>query len=100
MADKPVVISWRPADQSGVRWVPITEQPIENTGKFIWTVPTTVPPKFHVRVDVIDTAGNRGVAETTDDAPVVVDRAHPRSRIIGLDPSARTGSGPSARPLR
>jgi hypothetical protein len=100
LADKPVVISWRPVDQSGARWIPITEQPIENSGKFIWTVPTTVPPKFHVRVDVIDTAGNRGSAETSEDAPVIVDRARPRSRIIGLDPSARNATGPSARPLR
>jgi hypothetical protein len=100
LAARPVVLSWRPADQPGARWQPITEQPVENSGKFIWTVPTAVPPKFHVRVDVVDTAGNRGSAETTDDAPVLVDRARPRSRIIGLDPSARNGAGPSARPLR
>ena len=33
-------------------------------------------------------------------APVIVDRSRPRSRIIGLDPNARAGDGPGARPLR
>ena len=32
--------------------------------------------------------------------PVIVDRSRPRSRIIGLDPNARAGDGPGARPLR
>ena len=62
--------------------------------------PANVPPRFHVKVEVADTAGNRGAAETSDGTPVVVDRTRPRSRIIGLDPSARNGSGPSARSLR
>lgn len=96
LAPKPVVISWRP-DEAGARWQPVTPEPIENSGKFIWTVPATVPPKFHVRVDVVDTVGNRGFAETAEGSPVVVDRARPRSRIIGLDPSAKTSLGPSAR---
>jgi hypothetical protein len=63
-------------------------------------VPPNLPPRFHLRVDAIDTVGNRGSAETTDMGPVIVDRARPRSRIIGLDPSDRTGAGPIARPLR
>ena len=62
--------------------------------------PAEVPSKFHLRVDVLDTLGNLGSAETTETGPVIVDRARPRSRIIGLDPSARTGAGPAARPLR
>jgi hypothetical protein len=99
LAAKPVVISWRPADQPGARWQPITE-PIENSGQFNWVVPATIPPRFHLRVDVIDTAGNRGYAETSEGAPVVVDRTRPRSRIIGLDPRARGRAGAGALPLR
>ena len=98
LGPRPVVISWRP-ETPGARWQPITE-PIENSGKFIWTVPVDIPPRFHIRVDVVDTVGNRGSADTTDTGPVTVDRARPRSRIIGLDPSGRSGMGPSARPLR
>ncbi len=99
MGQKAVVISWR-SDQAAAQWQPITPSPIENTGSFTWNVPPNVPPRFHLRVDVIDTAGNRGWAETTEGPPVIVDRTRPRSRIIGLDPSARTGSGPSLRAVR
>jgi hypothetical protein len=98
LGPRPVVLSWRP-DQPGARWLPITE-PIENTGQYIWTVPASVPPRFHLRVDVVDSMGNRGWAESTEFGAVIVDRARPRSRIIGLDPTARTGAGPAARPLR
>jgi len=96
LGPKPVVLSWRP-EQSGVQWQPIAG-PMENSGKFLWTVPTTLPPRFHVRVDVVDTAGNRGYADTADTAPVVLDRTRPRGRIIGLDPSAR--AGPASGPFR
>jgi hypothetical protein len=89
LGPQPVTISWR-ADQPGAAWHPIADR-IENTGKYIWTVPPNVPPRFHLRVDLADTVGNRGSAETTEGAPVIVDRARPRSRIIGLDPSARSG---------
>jgi hypothetical protein len=96
LAPRPIIISYRP-DQPGARWKPITER-LDNTGRFVWTVPANVPPRFHIRVDAIDTLGNRGFAETTEGGAILVDRTRPRGRIIGLDPSARTG--PSARPLR
>ena len=96
LSPRPIVLSWRP-EASGSQWQPIGEA-MENTGKFIWTVPTNLPARFHLRVDVVDTAGNRGYAETTEGTPVVIDRTRPRGRIIGLDPSARAGMG--SRPLR
>lgn len=95
---KPVTISWRP-DQAGARWQQVAG-PIENAGYYDWTVPTTVPARFHLRVDVVDTAGNRGFAETVESGPVVLDRARPRSRIIGLDQNARAGMAAGNRPLR
>jgi hypothetical protein len=91
LGPQPVTIAWR-ADQPGAPWHPIADR-IENSGKYIWNVPPNVPPRFHVRVDVVDTVGNRGTAETLEGSPVIVDRARPRSRIIGLDPSARSGRG-------
>jgi len=99
MPAKSVVLSWRP-EQPGAPWQPITPEPIPNTGSYTWNVPPTVPPRFHLRVDVVDSANNRGWAETTEGPPVYVDRTRPRSRIIGLDPSARTGTGPSTRAVR
>jgi hypothetical protein len=84
---RPVSLLYR-ADGSDGPWTRIVG-PIPNDGQYIWVVPPGVPPKFRVRVEVDDTLGHRGVAETS---PIVVDRARPRARIIGLDPSVRTGS--------
>jgi hypothetical protein len=93
-----VSLFWRP-DQPGTAWQPIVEGQ-ENMGQYVWMVPPSFPARFHLRVEAIDSVGHRGAAETTDSSPVIVDRSRPRSRIIGLDPNARTGDGPSARPLR
>ena len=88
-------LSWRP-EQAGTRWQPIAEG-LDANGQFVWTVPTNVPPRFHLRVDVVDEAGNVGFAETTDGLPVYLDRNRPRTRIIGLD---RTGLRPGAGQVR
>ena len=95
---KAVSISWRP-DQPGADWQTIADAQ-ENAGQYIWTVPPTAPQRFHLKVEAADSAGHRGSADTTEMGPVMVDRSRPRSRIIGLDPNARAGIGPSARPLR
>jgi hypothetical protein len=98
LAPRSVSVFWRP-DQPGSTWQPIIDGQ-ENMGQYIWAVPPSFPPKFHIRVEALDTVGHRGGAETTDAAPVIVDRSRPRSRIIGLDPNARAGDGPWARPMR
>ncbi|MGO9598192.1 MAG: hypothetical protein ACLP7Q_09395 [Isosphaeraceae bacterium] len=93
-----VSLFWRP-DQPGAAWQPIVEGQ-ENMGQYVWMVPPSFPARFHLRVEAIDSVGHRGGSETTDSSPVIVDRSRPRSRIIGLDPNARAGDGPAARPLR
>jgi len=98
-APRPVMISVK-ADSPDGKWQLITPTPIENSGQFTWTVPQGCPPKIHVRVDVRDSLGNMGFAETSETAPVLVDRSKPKGRIIGLDPSARESGGPSARSIR
>jgi len=95
---KAVSISWRP-DQPGAEWQTIADAQ-ENTGQYIWTVPPTAPQRFHLKVEATDSVGHHGSADTTEMGPIMVDRSRPRSRIIGLDPNARAGIGPSARPLR
>ncbi|WP_406697190.1 hypothetical protein V5E97_39980 [Singulisphaera sp. Ch08] len=87
----PVTIFWRP-ERGGENWQPIGP-PMENKGRTIWNVPPNVPPRIHLRIEVVDTVGNIGSIETTDVGPVIVDRSHPKSRIIGLDPAAKTGTG-------
>jgi hypothetical protein len=98
LAARPVVLSYRP-DRPDAIWQQVTP-PLENTGQFVWTVPAGIPPRFHLRIDVFDTLGNRGSAETTDSGPVIVDRTRPRGRILGLDPVApqRPRRRPSAHP--
>jgi hypothetical protein len=83
LASRPISISYR-VDRPDSPWVLIGDQ-IENTGKFVWTVPTTVPARFHVKVEAIDTLGNRGSADTEDLGAVLLDRARPRGKILGLD---------------
>ena len=100
LPNQAVSLFWRP-DRPGSPWQPIPgAQALGNFDQFIWVAPPDVPPKLHVRVEAVDSAGNRGGAETAETAPVVVDRSRPRSRIIGLDPNGRDGDGPSASPLR
>jgi hypothetical protein len=98
VAPRSVSLFWRP-EQTGASWQPIVEGQ-ENVGQFIWTVPPSFPARFHIRVEAVDSVGHRGWAETSDAAPVIVDRSRPRSRIIGLDPNARAGGGLGARQVR
>jgi hypothetical protein len=98
-APRPVMISVK-SEAPGSNWQSITPTPIENTGQFTWTLPASCPPKVHFRVDVVDSLGNRGSADTTETGAVLVDRTKPKGRIIGLDSSHREGTGPTARPIR
>lgn len=92
---RPIYLSYR-ADGGDGPWTRIVG-PMPNDGQYIWVVPPGVPPKFRVRVEVDDTLGHRGAAETS---PIVVDRARPKAKIIGLDPSVRTGSVERGEPVR
>ncbi len=95
---KSVSLSWR-ADQPGAAWQIISEG-LENTGQFVWSVPATVLQKFHLKVEAADTVGHKGAADTTDTGGIMVDRSRPRSRIIGLDSSAGSGTGQSGRSVQ
>ncbi len=84
---QPVVISYRPdrPDRPDALWQEIAG-PLPNNGRFEWPLPANVAPRFQIKVDVLDEVGNAGKAIS---APVTINRARPKSRIIGLDPSAR-----------
>lgn len=95
LGEKSVSLFWRP-DHPGDPWQPMADaQGQPPTGQFVWAVPPNFPPRFHVRVEAVDEARNKGFAETPEGSPVIVDRSRPRSKIIGLDTEARAG-GPSA----
>ena len=86
LAARPVHLAYR-ADGGDGPWTRVAG-PLDNTGQYIWTVPPGAPPRFRIRLEVDDSLGHRGVAET---GAIIVDQARPKARIIGLDPSVRTG---------
>ncbi len=83
LGPRPVTILVRP--EGSAEWRPIGP-PVENSGRYVWAVPPTAPPRFHVRVQVADTVGNVGEDETPEGSPVAVDRARPRGRITRIEP--------------
>jgi hypothetical protein len=97
LGPRPVLLSYR-ADRPDAPWTPITDR-LDNTGRYIWTLPPSVPPRIHLRIDVIDSIGNRASAETQS-KPILVDRSRPRGRILGLDPHSIGGTGPDGRSRR
>jgi hypothetical protein len=94
-----VMISVKP-DTPDAPWSPITPSPIENNGQYTWILPANCPPRIHFRVDVTDSLGNRGFAETIETGAILVDRTKPKGRITGLDAGLSDGPGSSGRPLR
>jgi hypothetical protein len=91
---RPVLLSYR-ADRPDAPWTPIGDR-LDNTGRYVWTVPPGVPARFHLRIDAVDTLGNRAFAESTANGPILVDRSRPRGRILGLDPNSVGGNGPDS----
>jgi hypothetical protein len=80
LAAKGITISW--AERPEGPWKEIAKG-IENTGRYVWRIPSEVPYKFHVRVEARDRAGNVGKGDT--DQPVIVDFKKPKLRITGVD---------------
>lgn len=96
---RPVLLSYRAADSPNDPWHPITSGTLENSGRYVWSVPQGVPPRIHMRIDVMDSVGNRSHAETQS-KPILVDRSRPRGRILGLDPNSVGGDRPESRTRR
>jgi hypothetical protein len=83
LGPRPMTLSY--SEQSGGPWSPIAST-VENTGRYIWQMPSGVPYRFHVRVEATDRAGNVGSADTS--APVIVDLAQPKGVILNVEPAA------------
>ena len=81
LGSRPVNLTYQAEDApADAPWIPIDR--VENTGQYIWTVPPGAPPRFRIRVEVADSLDHRSVAVT---GPVLVDRARPTGKILGLD---------------
>jgi hypothetical protein len=76
---QPITLSW--AEKPEGPWVPLADKE-ENSGRFVWRMPETVPYQFFVRVEAVDRAGNVGADETHK--PVIVDLSQPKVQVIGV----------------
>lgn len=59
----------------------------KNTGNLVWTPPPVGTPRYYIRLDVRDAAGN--VARIDNDRPFTVDTARPKVKITDIE-SLRT----------
>ena len=97
-ADRQLVVSWRAADRNlsprpiALSYAERTEGPwepiaarLENSGRYVWKLPPTVPLRFLVRVEATDLAGNVGVAQTP--TPVLMDQSQPEISIRTVEPA-------------
>lgn len=80
LTDRPVSLYY--ADATG-EWRTVVAG-IENTGRYVWALPASTPPRFRVRMEVVDYAGNRQVVES---AEIAVDTSRPKARMIGIAPA-------------
>jgi hypothetical protein len=59
LGPQPITLSW--AREAAGPWFPITSQ-LENSGRYVWRLPTALPPRVWLRVEAADLAGNVGMA--------------------------------------
>jgi len=84
LAREPITLSY--AEQAAGPWTPIVEK-IQNTGRYVWSMPDRVPYQFLVRVEAADLAGNIGEAVTPN--MIKVDLSQPKVRILQVEPAGR-----------
>jgi hypothetical protein len=70
-----------PADGS---WTIIADH-LENTGRYVWTMPPSVPFRMYFKVEATDRAGNVGGDKTAN--PVLVDLSKPKVTITNVGSS-------------
>jgi hypothetical protein len=78
----PTPVSIYYAEQAEGPWKEIVTN-LDNTGRYVWQIPTATPYRFLVRVEAADRGGNVGRNELAQ--PVVVDLSVPKGRLIGVD---------------
>jgi hypothetical protein len=78
---QPITLSY--AEQTAGPWKAVATN-LENTGRYVWQMPSDVPYKFLVRVEATDRAGNVGTDVTA--RPIIVDLSQPKSVILNVEP--------------
>jgi len=83
LGERPVTLSY--AETADGPWSTIATG-LENTGLYVWKMPTSVPQKLMIRLEATDLAGNVGMTQTLQ--PVLVDLAKPSVAILGVHSAA------------
>jgi hypothetical protein len=82
LAREPITLSYSPNGQGG--WTPIASN-LENSGRYVWKMPSGVPYSFFVRIEATDLAKNVGSMDTPK--PVLVDLHEPKGLILDANPA-------------
>jgi hypothetical protein len=108
LGQQPIALCW--SREPNGPWVPIITQ-LENTGRYVWRLPSDLPSRFWVQVEACDLAGNVATERTTDAValgpggaePAVAAGDQPAAAIVTVgarEPAAPGGSDePPPRPL-
>jgi hypothetical protein len=80
LAPSPIMLEW--ATSRNGPWVPITPQPIANTGSYTWKLSQRLPYRVYIRVTARDLAGNIG--EVVSPEPQLIDLTKPEGHLIGI----------------
>ena len=80
----PITLEW--AEQLNGTWRPIATD-LPNTGRYAWTLPVALPSYVYLRMTMRDTAGNVGVAVTSQ--PQLVDLSEPEVGRVRVMPANR-----------
>lgn len=81
LGKQPITLAY--AEQAAGPWTQIAAN-LENSGRHTWTMPSGIPYRFFIRIEVSDRAGNAGTADWAQ--PVIVDLAQPKSVILNVEP--------------
>lgn len=85
---RPITLSF--AEKAEGPWTPIVAN-LENTGKYEWAIPASVPNRIHVRVEAADLVGHMASAATP--GSILIDRARPTVSILTVEPDKKDKQG-------
>jgi hypothetical protein len=84
LGQRPITLSY--AEQPTGPWTLIAAN-VENTGSYLWQLPSTIPPRFVLRVEAADLVGNVGMAQMPE--PILLDLSQPSISIVAVEPATK-----------
>jgi hypothetical protein len=84
LGHRPIALFWSETPEGPWK---VMASNLENTGKYVWAAPRDMPPRFLVKVEATDLAGNVGSAQSPP--PAVLDVRVPMVSIVGVESNGR-----------